>query len=259
MKVNYLISQAKIRFASICMCLILIATGCNTPNVTEVSSHPGVPGFDWGNDPLEVTINEEQLVSGIERDTLDLIAKDMHTYFHTMNTGDSADWVTHLTHFPLHKFSDTALLNTQFKGISHWKEKGFINRMGKSDIKFVSGWIQEDDQMVAIIGSDVDFYMDFLPNFEGNPEGMRFVMGDKYGSENITYNSYNEFDENGDSLQIRNWHAHAYTNLFAISTYDTLHFSFLPVGFNKAAFGTDLMESSTMLTLLRQSREYNIQ
>ena len=81
MKVNYLISQAKIRFASICMCLILIATGCNTPNVTEVSSHPGVPGFDWGNDPLEVTINEEQLVSGIERDTLDLIAKDMHTYF----------------------------------------------------------------------------------------------------------------------------------------------------------------------------------
>ena len=53
--------------------------------------------------------------------------------------------------------------------------------------------------MVAIVGSDIDYYMDFLPNFEGNPEGMRFVMGDKYGRDNITYNSYNEFDENGDS------------------------------------------------------------
>jgi len=36
-----------------------------------------------------------------------------------------------------------------------------------------------------------------------------------------------------------------------------LHFSFLPVGFNKAAFGENLMESATMLSLLRQSREYD--
>jgi len=257
MKVNYMISQVNKRFVSIFICLILIATGCNNPNLTETPTHPGVPGFDWSNDPLEVTINEEHLVCGIDRDTLDLIAKDMHTYFHTMNTGDSADWDTHLSHFPLHKYSDTAILNTQFAGISHWKEKGFLNRMGKSDIKFVSDWIKEEDQMVAIVGSDIDFYMDFLPNFEGNPEGMRFVMGDNYGSDNITYNSYNEFDENGDSLQIRNWHAHAYSNLFVITTYDTLHFSFLPVGFNKAAFGENLMESATMLSLLRQSREYD--
>jgi len=257
MKVNYMISQVNKRFVSIFICLILIATGCNNPNLTETPTHPGVPGFDWSNDPLEVTINEEHLVCGIDRDTLGLIAKDMHSYFHTMNTGDSVDWDTHLSHFPLHKFSDTAKLNTQFAGISHWKEKGFLNRMGKSDIKFVSGWIKEEGQMVAIVGSDIDYYMDFLPNFEGNPEGMRFVMGDKYGSDNITYNSYNEFDENGDSLQIRNWHAHAYSNLFAITTYDTLHFSFLPVGFNKAAFGENLMESATMLSLLRQSREYD--
>jgi len=257
MKVNYIISQVNVRFVSIFICFICISTGCHNPTHTETPTHPGVPGFDWENDPLEVTINEAQLVSGIGSDTLDLIAKDMYTYFHTMNTGDSADWITHLTHFPVHKFSDTAMLNTQFAGITHWKEKGFINRMEKSDIKFVSDWIQEEDQMVAIIGSDIDFYMDFLPNFEGNPEGMRFVIGDKYGSENITYNAYNELDENGDSLQIRNWHAHAYSNLFAITTYDTLHFSFLPVGFNKAAFGKDLMESSTMLSLLRQSREYD--
>ena len=256
MKVNYMISQVNIRFVSIFICLILIATGCNSPNLTATPIHPGVPGFDWANDPLEVTINEEYLVCGTDRDTLDLIAKDMRTYFHTMNTGDSVDWDTHLSHFPLHKYSDTAMLNLQFTGVSHWKEKGLLNRMGKSDIKFVSGFIHEEDQMVAIIGSDTDFYMDFLPHFEGNPEGMRFVMGDKYGRDNITYNSYNEFDENGDSLQIRNWHAHAYSNIFAISTYDSLHFSFLPVGFNKAAFGTDMMESTTMLSLLRLSREY---
>ena len=267
MKMNYSIFKVQVRFVSIFICLIGISSGCNNQNEGEGTlntkinadfiSHPGVPGFDWANDPLEITINEEHLVSAIDRDTLDLIVKNLYTYFHTMNTGDSADWVTHLNHFPLHKYSDTAALNTQFAGISHWKEKGFLNRMGKSDIKFVSDWIYEEDQMVTIIGSDIDFYMDFLPNFEGNPEGMRFMMGDKYGNDNIQLNSYNEFDENGDSIQIRNWHAHAYSNIFAISTLDTLHFSFLPVGFNKATFGTNLMESATMLSLLRLSREYD--
>jgi len=266
MKMSTLLVQIKVVFVTGLIGFIMISSGCgNQQDVGEnvdstqtegFKSHPGVPGFDWTNDPLEITVNEKALVSDMGRDTLDLIVKDVYTYFHTMNTGDSADWVTHLNHFPLHKYSDTATLNTQFAGISHWKEKGFSNRMGKSDIKYVSNWIHEEDQMVSIIGSDIDFYMDFLPNFEGNPDGMRFTIGDKYGNDNINYNSYNEFDENGDSLQIRNWHAHAYTSLFVITTYDSLHFSFLPVGFNKATFGTNLMESNTMLTLLRQSRDY---
>jgi hypothetical protein len=267
MKMSTLITQIKVGFVSVFIGLIVISSGCGDQHdgdtiidselTTEFKSHPGVPGFDWVNDPLEVTINEKVLDSGIGRDTLDLIVKDLYSYFHTMNTGDSADWVTHLNHFPLHKYSDTATLNTQFAGTRHWKEKGFSNRMGKSEIKFVSKWIHEEDQMVAILGSDIDFYMDFLPHFEGNPDGMRFYLGDKYGSDKIKLNSYNEFDENGDSLQIRNWHAHTYSSLFVITTYDTLHFSFLPVGFNKATFGANLMESNTMLSLLRQSREYD--
>lgn len=244
--------------------LMLFLTGCTDDSHEEkevetqsipMGNHPSVPGFDWSNDPLKVEINDLSLNSKMGRDTLEQISEDMYIYMHTMNTGDSLDWLIHLNHFPMHRYSDTTELNRQFAGTSHWKKKGFANRVGNIDIKYASDWIFEKDQMVALIGHDIDFYQDFLPNFEGNPEGMKFILEDKYGRGNCTYNSHTEIMENGDSLLVRNWHAHTYTNTYVLCNLDSLHFTFLPIGFQKAAFGAQMMESETMLTLLRDHRE----
>ena len=243
--------------------LTFFCTGCTdvsekgTLEATTMNgkSNPSVPGFDWSNDPLKVEINDNLLNSKMGRDTLDGIAEDMYQYLHTMNTIDSADWPIHLSHFPMHRYSDTSKLNTQFAGLSHWKEKGFANRVGNIDIQYASDWIFEEEQMVALIGHDIDFYQDFLPNFEGNPEGMKFMLEDKYGRGNCTYNSTTEIMNNGDSLLVRYWHAHAYTNTYVLCNLDSLHFTFLPIGFQTADFGAEMMDSETMLTLLRNHRE----
>lgn len=250
-------------FALVFTTLALFCTGCADISEEEIvenhtintESSPSVPGFDWSNDPLKVGINDNLLNSKMGRDTLDGIAEDMYQYLHTMNTIDSSDWIIHLSHFPMHRYSDTSKLNKQFAGLSHWKEKGFANRVGNIDIQYASDWIFEEDQMVALIGHDIDFYQDFLPNFEGNPEGMKFMLEDKYGRGNCTYNSYTDIMGNGDSLLIRNWHAHAYTNTYVLCNLDSLHFTFLPIGFQKAEFGAQMMDSETMLTLLRDHRE----
>ena len=261
MKIKNSLGQISFGTYIILLAIVLSSAGCNetastTDNNTVFKPHPGVAGFDWGNDPLKVSINEAVLKTDMGRDTLDLIKEDLYTYFHTMNTGDSLDWETHLTHFPLHMFNDTAMLNKQFAETVHWRDKGFLNRMGKADIKYASNWIIEEDQMVAILGYNADFYLDFLPHFEGNPAGMRFLLEDKYGRDNIIFNSSEEVNALGDTISIRNWHADAYSTIFVLKPLESMHFTFLPQGFNKANFGADLMKSETMLDLMRLAREY---
>ena len=250
-------------FAVVLSTVTLLSTGCKNSaddGTSEIQTkitenNPSVPGFDWANDPLQVVVNDQLINSNMGLDTLGHIADDLYIYMHTMNTIDSADWPIHLSHFPMHRYSDTTELNKQFAGSSHWKKKGFANRVGNIDIQYASEWIFEEDQMVALIGHDIDFYQDFLPHFVGNPEGMKFMLEDKYGRGNCTYNSYTDIRENGDSLLVRNWHAHAYSNTYVLCNLDSLHFTFLPVGFEKAAFGAQMMESETMLALLRDHRE----
>jgi|TARA_B110000444_G_C18795415_1_gene574574 hypothetical protein len=245
--------------------ILLFLTGCTNSNVKNFDesqvvnseSHPGVPGFDWDTDPLKVVVNQELINSKMGLDTLGGITEDLYIYMHTMNTVDSLEWPIHLSHFPMHRYNDTTLLNKQYAGLSHWKKKGFTNRVGNIDIQYASDWIFEEDQMVALIGYDIDFYQDFLPKFVGNPEGMKFMLEDKYGRGNCNYNSFTEIRDNGDSLLVRNWHAHAYSNMYVLCNLDSLHFTFLPIGFEKADFGVLMMDSETMLTLLRDQREFS--
>ncbi|PCJ79966.1 MAG: hypothetical protein COA49_10115 [Bacteroidetes bacterium] len=264
MKVSILLNHFSFGLLLLFSSLVISSVGCldnhkENLNLHVTQPHPGLPGFDWSSDPLEVSINETLLKSEMGMDTLDLVIEDLYTYLHTMNTGDSTDWKTHINHFPLHMFNDTSMLNKQFAQTKHWRENGFINRINKADIQFASNWIIEEKQMVAILGYNVDYYQDFLPNFEGNPAGMKFLLEDKFGRDNIQYNSYEEINELGDTILIRNWHANTYSTIFVLSPLDSLeslHFCFLPQGFNKADFSNKLMKSETMLGLLRQSREF---
>jgi hypothetical protein len=249
----------KINASFLLITVALLIFGCvnSSPPVSEkfVESQPGIEGFDWANDPLNVSFDNENLNSSISDDTLGIIKNHLYEYFHGMNTGDSLDFLVHISHFPTHMFHDTAMFEQQYKSTVHWMEQGFLNRVENCKINYVSPWIIEESQRVALIGFDIDYHMDFLPHFPGNPKGMENVVNDRYGRNASKYTEEYLHYESGDSVLIRNWHTHTSTGMFVLSPLDSLHFSFLPQDFNTAPFAHKLMDNETSLELLRLRRE----
>ena len=116
--------------------------------------------------------------------------------------------------------------------------------------------MDEGDQQVALLGLDLNYFLDFFENFEGNPEGMRLTLQDQYGKEAIEYFDFNQV-EDGDTARIRQFEVNAESSMYVLSSKDSLHCMFLPPQISKSpALASEMMKQETMLELLRHKREH---
>ena len=116
--------------------------------------------------------------------------------------------------------------------------------------------MDEGDQQVALLGLDLNYFLDFFENFEGNPEGMRLTLQDQYGKEAIEYFDFNQV-EDGDTARIRQFEVNAESSMYVLSSKDSLHCMFLPPQISKSPqLAAEMMKQETMLELLRHKREH---
>lgn len=204
-------------------------------------------------DPLKVTVDNVGLVSFMGEDSMEVVLEDLYTYFHLSNIGE---WDAMFEHFPGHRTADTAMLTLQKEMMDKWFHKGLRNRAGGCHIRYVSPWVEEEDQRVALLGLDLNYYLDFFENFEGNPEGMRLTLQDQYGKEAIEYFEFDQI-ENGDTARIRQFEINANSSMYVLSSLDSLHCMFLPPQISKSPqLAAEMMDNETMLQLLRHKREH---
>jgi len=204
-------------------------------------------------DPLKVTVDNVGLVSFMGQDSMEVVLEDLYTYFHLSNIGE---WDAMFEHFPGHRTADTAMLTLQKEMMDKWFHKGLRNRAGGCHIRYVSPWVEEEDQRVALLGLDLNYYLDFFENFEGNPEGMRLTLQDQYGKEAIEYFEFDQI-ENGDTALIRQFEINANSSMYVLSSLDSLHCMFLPPQISKSPqLAAEMMDNKTMLQLLRHKREH---
>ena len=184
---------------------------------------------------------------------MEVVLEDLYTYFHLSNIGE---WDAMFEHFPGHRTADTAMLTMQKEMMDKWFHKGLRNRAGGCHIRYVSPWVEEEDQRVALLGLDLNYYLDFFENFEGNPEGMRLTLQDQYGKEAIEYFEFDQI-ENGDTALIRQFEINANSSMYVLSSLDSLHCMFLPPQISKSPqLAAEMMDNGTMLELLRHKREH---
>ncbi|MDA0940161.1 MAG: hypothetical protein O2990_04095 [Bacteroidetes bacterium] len=204
-------------------------------------------------DPLKVTVDNVGLASFMGEDSMEVVLEDLYTYFHLSNVGE---WDAMFEHFPGHRTADTAMLTVQKEMMDKWFHKGLRNRAGGCHIRYVSPWVEEEDQRVALLGLDLNYYLDFFENFEGNPEGMRLTLQDQYGKEAIEYYEFDQI-ENGDTALIRQFEINATSSMYVLSSLDSLHCMFLPPQISKSPqLAAEMMDNETMLELLRHKREH---
>lgn len=204
-------------------------------------------------DPLKVTVDNVGLVSFMGDDSMEVVLEDLYTYFHLSNIGE---WDAMFDHFPGHRTADTAMLTMQKEMMDKWFHQGLRNRAGGCHIRYVSPWVEEEDQRVALLGLDLNYFLDFFENFEGNPEGMRLTLQDQYGKEAIEYFEFDQI-ENGDTALIRQFEINANSSMYVLSSLDSLHCMFLPPQISKSPqLAAEMMDNETMLELLRHKREH---
>ena len=80
---------------------------------------------DLKNESLAVSIADDRLNSFVALDTLENITQNLFDYFESTN---DADWNQLMHHFPLHKNSDTAFINSSIRALDYWTERGVQNR-----------------------------------------------------------------------------------------------------------------------------------
>ena len=147
------------------------------------------------------------------------------------------------------------MVRMQREMMDKWFHKGLRNRAGGAHIRYVSPWVDEADQRVALLGLDLNYFLDFFENFEGNPEGMRLSLQDQYGRDAIEWHEFDQVDE-GDTALIRQFEVNAEIVMYALSSLDSLHCTFLPPQISKSPkLAAEMMDNETMLTLLRHKRE----
>lgn len=227
---------------------LLVAEGApeQAVAVPDLELHPEL-------DPLKVTVDNVGLVSFMGEDSLEVVLDDLYTYFHLSNIGE---WDAMFEHFPSHRTADTSMLRLQREMMDKWFHQGLRNRAGGCHIRYVSPWVNEGDQRVALLGLDLNYYLDFFENFEGNPEGMRLTLQDQYGKEAIEYFEFDQV-EAGDTAHIRQFEINANSAMYVLSSLDSLHCMFLPPQISKSpALAAEMMKNETMLELLRHKREH---
>ena len=115
--------------------------------------------------------------------------------------------------------------------------------------------MDEGDQQVALLGLDLNYFLDFFENFEGNPEGMRLTLQDQYGKDAIEYYDFTQVEE-GDTARIRQFEVNAESSMYVLSNKDSLHCMFLPSNQQVPQLAAEMMKQETMLELLRHKREH---
>lgn len=214
--------------------------------VPDLEIHPEL-------DPLAITVDNHGLVSFMSADTLEVVLEDLYDYFHLSNIGE---WKLMFEHFPGHRTADTSMLRMQEEMMDKWFHNGLRNRAGGCHIRYASPWVDEGDQKVALIGLDLNYFLDFFENFEGNPEGMRLSLHDQYGKESVTYTEFDQV-EDGDTAFIRQFEVNAPSSMYVLSSNDSLHCMFLPPQISKSPqLAAEMMQNETMLELLRHKREH---
>ena len=214
--------------------------------VPDLEVHPEL-------DPLSITMDHVGLVNFMGSDTLEVVLDDLYTYFHLSNIGE---WDQMFEHFPGHRTADNAMLTVQKDMMDKWFHNGLRNRAGGCHIRYASPWVDEGDQRVALLGLDLNYFLDFFENFEGNPEGMRLTLQDQYGKDAIEYLEFDQI-ENGDTSHIRQFEVNAESSMYILSSKDSLHCMFLPPQISKSPqLAAEMMQQETMLELLRHKREH---
>ena len=164
----------KIRYSFFIISILLLSLGsCGETNVDSNSEEASLTeepqGFDWSVNPLTVSINEETLVSEMNRVDLDTISSHIYNYFHLQQTGDSADYVKHFDYYPSIFDSDT-MKNLYAETTVKWWNKGYRNVFEDVSINYASDWVYEEDQRVAIVGFDLVFRTEFTMEYPSDPK-----------------------------------------------------------------------------------------
>ena len=108
--------------------------------VPDLELHPEL-------DPLKITMDNVGLVSFMASDSLDVVLDDLYSYFHLSNVGE---WDAMFAHFPSHRTADTAMLTMQKEMMDKWFHQGLRNRAGGCHIRYVSPWVEEEDQKLGV-------------------------------------------------------------------------------------------------------------
>lgn len=120
-----------------------------------------------GNSPadsqLAVSIADDRLHAFIARDTLENITQNLFDYFESTN---DADWSQLMHHFPLHKNSDTAFINSSIRALDYWTERGVQNRTEMAEVVYASPAFLDGDQEVVLLNMNLRHYVEFLPYYE---------------------------------------------------------------------------------------------
>jgi len=213
--------------------------------VPDLALHPEL-------DPLKITQDNLGLKAFMSDDSVALVLDNLQAYFHDQNIGN---WEGLFARYPLHMHNDTAMMNAQRGMMEKWFYAGLRNRTGGVHLRYISPWIEEERQRVALLGMDLNFYLDFFENFEGNPEGMKLSLQDQYGKDAL---AFNEFDQlvNGDTVNIRQWEVNAETIMYALWANDSSYCTFVPGVFDRGNFGHLIMAPETKLALLRHKRTH---
>ena len=199
---------------------------------------------------LNVNIAGEALSSFVSRDTLEQITQNLFEYFKSTN---DANWDQLMHHFPLHKNSDTAFVNSSKRALDYWTERGVQNRTEMAEIVYASPVFEDGDQEVVLINMKLRHYVEFLPLYDGpSPSGMKGMVESNYGKGNASYKE-NEIVE-GDSLPFRYWEITGLNRIWALSHVDSSHWCFLPPNFNESG-SAFMMSSDAMVGGLRHRRE----
>lgn len=199
---------------------------------------------------LAVSISEENLHSFVGRDTLELITGNLFDYFKSTN---EANWDQLMHHFPLHKQSDTAFVNSSKRALDYWTERGVQNRTEMAEVIYASPAFTDGDQQVVLINMRLRHFVEFFPRYDGpSPSGMKGMVESNYGKGNATY--FENPVADGDSLPFRYWEISGLNRIWALSHVDSSHWCFLPPNFNESG-SAFMMSSDAMVGGLRHRRQ----
>lgn len=252
----------KSKFLFSLTCLVVAISSCGpdlqVENTLEpVIPGPGIAGFNFTNDPLKVELSEN-FTSSLSPDSVDVISNHLYNYFHYMNCGDSINMPKYFKYFPEYMLVDSAPLNAFKEATLRWKKDGLIQTIEFCEIDHISDWKKHNDTKVALVSCDIHFYQHYLPNFAGNPSGMKNFLGDMFGHDAITYTEEYRQTSKGDSVLIRNWKADSENGVFVLleKTQEGEQYKFLIQ--DAVDLGGSYKENiplKTMLDLLREERE----
>lgn len=242
-------------------CLLLVFSSCDSSTKNSHLKHieytPATEGFDWENDPLKITYTED-FSSPLSSDTVDIISNHLYSYFHNMNIADSASMDKYIAYFPDYMRDDTASMNFYREATIRWKKNGLLQTVEFCELDYISDWKRHFDLQIAHVSCDVEFFQHFQPHYEGSPEGMRFTLTQRFGSDAVKYTEEYRQNSSGDSVLVRNWKAHAESGVFVLYDETDKEQPFRLLLQDVVEVGgphRDNIPMATLLSLLRDERE----